>query len=91
MAIESTHRINNWNPWVNSNWIVANLLMEKDPARRVASVWKSMRSVDKFIDSYKSDGGCDEGPSYWGRAGGSLFDYLEMLRNGNRRQSGYVR
>ena len=81
MAIESTHRINNWNPWVNSNWIVANLLMEKDPARRVASVWKSMRSVDKFIDSYKSDGGCDEGPSYWGRAGGSLFDYLEMLRS----------
>lgn len=25
------------------------------------------------------DAGCDEGPGYWGRAGGSLFDYLDLL------------
>jgi len=32
-----------------------------------------------FIETYPSDGGCDEGPGYWGRAGASLFDCLELL------------
>jgi hypothetical protein len=38
-----------------------------------------MQALDNFIDPYPSDGGCDEGPSYWGRAGASLFDCLELL------------
>jgi hypothetical protein len=38
-----------------------------------------MRSLERFFDAYHDDGGCDEGPSYWGRAGGSLFDCLELL------------
>jgi hypothetical protein len=38
-----------------------------------------MDSIDNFILPYPSDGGCDEGPSYWGRAGASLFDCLELL------------
>ena len=39
-----------------------------------------MRALDNFIDPYPADGGCDEGPNYWGRAGASLFDNLELLR-----------
>jgi hypothetical protein len=38
-----------------------------------------MRSIDRFLDPYPSDGGCDEGPGYWGRAGASLLDCLELL------------
>lgn len=72
--------VNNWNPWVCSNWITAALLLEQDPQRRVDAVWKAMRALDNFINIYHSDGGCDEGPSYWGRAGASLFDCLELLR-----------
>lgn len=72
-------RVNNWNPWVNSNWLTAVLLLETDEARRNAAIYKIMRSLDLFIDSYPSDGGCDEGPGYWGRAAGSLFDTLELL------------
>ncbi len=74
-------RVNNWNPWVNSNWLASALLMEQDPARRLAAVAKSMRSIDRFIDPYPADGGCDEGPSYWGRAGASLLDCLELLHS----------
>ncbi len=74
-----TDHINNWNPWVNSNWLASLLLMENDPRRRVAAVAKILRSLDRFIGSYHDDGGCDEGPSYWGRAGASLFDCLEWL------------
>ncbi len=73
--------VNNWNPWINSNWLASVLILERDPQRRTRAVYKIMRSLDRFLDPYPADGGCDEGPSYWDRAGGSLFDNLEMLRS----------
>jgi hypothetical protein len=76
-----TRPVNNWNPWINSNWLTSVLLMESDPQRRVAAVHKILRSLDRFLDGYHEDGGCDEGPSYWFRAGGSLFDCLELLHS----------
>ena len=72
--------VNNWNPWICSNWLTAVLVFEADPDRRAESVHKIMRCLDNFLDPYPRDGGCDEGPSYWGRAGGSLFDCLELLQ-----------
>ncbi|HUU26815.1 MAG TPA: heparinase II/III family protein [archaeon] len=77
----TTDHINNWNPWCNSNWLTAALLLEDDAGKRTSAVAKIMRSLDRFIGSYLSDGGCDEGPSYWGVAGASLFDCLELLRS----------
>ena len=71
--------VNNWNPWCNSNWLTAALLLEKNEERRRAAVVKILRSLDRFVDPYPTDGGCDEGPGYWGRAGASLFDCLELL------------
>ena len=75
----SPRRVNNWNPWINSNWLTTALLMEADPARRGEAVSKSLRSIDRFLGPYPRDGGCDEGPGYWGRAGASLLDCLELL------------
>ena len=72
---------NNWNPWINSNWLTASLLLEPDENRRVRSVHKILRTLDIFLDGYSDDGGCDEGPGYWNRAGGSLFDCLELLHS----------
>ena len=72
-------RINNWNPWVNSNWLTVALLLERDEERRTEAIYKIMQSLDLFIDSYPDDGGCDEGPGYWSRAAGSLYDSLELL------------
>ena len=71
--------VNNWNPWCNSNWLTAVLVFENDPQKRFAAIEKMIRSLDKFIDVYHDDGGCDEGPGYWGRAGASLFECLELL------------
>lgn len=79
-------RVNNWNPWICSNWLITTLLIEKDPGRRTESVLKMLRTVDHFIDPYPKDGGCDEGPGYWGRAGASLFeclDWLDLATDGN--------
>ena len=70
---------NNWNPWINSNVLTAALLIEKDQGRRVELAHKVLRCLDNFLAPYPSDGSCDEGPSYWGHAGASLFDNLELL------------
>jgi hypothetical protein len=74
-------QINNWNPWINSNWLTTVLLLEHDDERRLEGIHKIMRSLDRFIDSYPEDGGCDEGPGYWSRAAGSLFDALDLLES----------
>lgn len=71
--------VNNWNPWICSNWLTSVLIMEKDADRRIQSVEKILKVVDHFLNPYPRDGGCDEGPGYWGRAGASLFDCLELM------------
>jgi hypothetical protein len=73
--------VNNWNPWINSNWLASALLLEQDGDRRLKAVSKILRSLDMFLVDYPEDGGCDEGPNYWGRAGASLFDCLDLLHN----------
>ncbi len=73
------HRPNNWNPWVNSNWLACVLFVETDEERRRRAVAKIMRSIDCFLDPYPADGGCDEGPGYWMRAAGSLYDALDLF------------
>ena len=78
---DTSHSINNWTPWICSNWLAATLLMEQNAENRTKSVYKIMKTLDRFLNSYPADGGCDEGPSYWGRAGGSLFECLELLES----------
>lgn len=75
-----TGNVNNWNPWCNYNILTCILLMEEDQEKKENGIYKTMESVDLFINAYPSDGGCDEGPSYWGVAAGKLFDYLDLLK-----------
>ncbi|MDF1571585.1 MAG: heparinase II/III family protein [Bacteroidales bacterium] len=70
---------NNWNPWIVSNWLTAVLLLEDDQERRAESTWKALDVLDQYLNPHPADGGCDEGPGYWGRAGASLFDCLFLL------------
>jgi len=73
--------LNNWNPWVISNWLLCVLLVEPDREKQVRTVEKCLRCLDRFLDIYPTDGGCDEGPGYWGRAGASVFECLEILKS----------
>lgn len=70
----------NWNPWITSNVLTALSFVETDPYNRAHGVEKCIRLIDRFAATYHDDGGCDEGPSYWGKAGGALFDCLDILR-----------
>lgn len=80
MGFQSDRPVNNWNPWINSNCLACALLVDHEPGR-AALVHKILSSLDRFLDGYHDDGGCDEGPSYWGHAGGSLYDNLELLHS----------
>ena len=71
--------VNNWNPWIMSNWISATLMLEKDQNRRTAMTHNAMIDLDRYLNSLGDDGGCDEGPSYWTAAGASVYDCLELL------------
>lgn len=73
--------VNNWNPTVNSGVLMTALLVENDQSRLDSAVYKTMKSVDIFINQYPADGGCDEGPGYWSMAGGALIGYLSKLKS----------
>lgn len=81
LGFSGRRAVNNWNPWINSNWLSSVLLVETDPERRLAALHRIVRSLDRFLDSYHDDGACDEGPGYWNRAGASLFDCLDLLHS----------
>ena len=74
--------IDNWNPWCNSNVLQCYLLLEENRDKLTDAVWRTMQSVDKFINFVKSDGACEEGTSYWGHAAGKMYDYLQILSDG---------
>lgn len=82
---------NNWNPWINSNVLACGLLVEKDANQRMEIVKKVLCCLDNFVVPYPSDGGCDEGPGYWDRAGGSLFDNLELMDSATKEKFNFYK
>ena len=72
-------KTNNWCPWILSNVLFTTAIVEKDNYIRERVVTKTMSYLDNFLDCYEADGGCDEGPAYWGAAGAALFDCLEII------------
>ncbi len=80
LATDCGH-LNNWTPWIVSNWMACLLLQEENPANRSRDLDKALGCLDRFLKPYPADGGCDEGPGYWCRAAASLFDALEWLHS----------
>lgn len=77
--IFKTMRINNWNPWVTSNWLLTAALIETDEAAFGETVAKVIAVLDRFLAVYGDDGGCPEGPAYWKHAMSGLLQCLEIL------------
>ncbi len=71
--------VNNWNPWIMSNYMTAALFLEKDETRRAKMAFESLYGTDAYLNGLGEDGGCDEGPSYWFAAGACVFDCLDMF------------
>jgi hypothetical protein len=73
--------VNNWDAWICWNWLTTILFLDHDSTRREQGVQKVMLCLDKFINTYPDDGGCEEGPGYWSVATGAMFEALELLRS----------
>jgi len=76
---DKTKKLNNWTPWCNYNALCSFMLLENDRDRLCEAVWKSIVSNDEYLNRLQSDGGIEEGPSYWGHSAGKLFEYLYAL------------
>ncbi|HQO69607.1 MAG TPA: hypothetical protein PLH71_04845, partial [Clostridia bacterium] len=79
IGIIEGHKINNWNPWILSNILFTAAVFVNNIERLERMCDHMLLYTDNWVDTYKPDGGCDEGPSYWGAAGASYFDFLDLL------------
>lgn len=68
--------LNNWTPWIHANLLIASLLLGDEPQ---VTADRAVGALDRYLDGVPADGGCDEGASYWWRAGASLFECLQAL------------
>ena len=73
-------RVNNWNTYCNTYVLQAFLLAERDPERLIRGVSQCARSIDRYLDTNKSDGACNEGPSYWNMAAGKVYEYAHIMK-----------
>ncbi len=79
--LKKDRQVNNWNPWIMSNWITAAALLEPDETRRGQLLYTAIDHIDTYLNGLADEGGCDEGPSYWFAAGACVFDALESLHS----------
>lgn len=70
--------VNNWNPWIISNLLTVFLIIKKDEDF-YAGLEKMFTEINNYYVSALDDGGCDEGASYWVKAGGMLFNFCDNL------------
>ena len=78
-GLEKGHFLNNWTPWIYSNLLTTALLSVDDAKVRNELVMNAAKGIDAFLATYSPDGACNEGPGYFGRAGASVLDNLELL------------
>lgn len=74
-------RLNNWNPWINSNLMVANLILEEDPGRRVYETGRILKSLDQYLNQYWPDAGEEEGPGYFNVSPLCYFEAVSMIND----------
>lgn len=74
-----TARLNNWTPWINSNLLVANLILEEDPKVRVHETTRILKSLDLYLNQYWPDAGEEEGPGYFSASPMCYFEAVSMI------------
>ena len=70
---------NNWAIWCASNVLGSAIYTVDDPEDLATLIHKLLKVFDAYYDKYSNDGGCDEGPNYWGVSPGIMTVFLELL------------
>ena len=76
---EHGNAVINWGPWITSNMLLTVACLESDEEIRRAVVEKCMDTLNSYTERYCGDGGCNEGPSYWGASCGGYLNCLDLL------------
>lgn len=76
-----TEPLPNWNPWINSNLLVANLILEEDPRLRVFETSRILKSLDSYLNAYWPDAAEEEGPGYYSASPLALFESVSMVND----------
>jgi hypothetical protein len=76
---DTNAKLNNWDPWIMSNYLAAVLFLEKNPVKRAQYVSKAMQLTNQYINGIGEDGGSEEGPHYWSFGVGCVLDVLNLL------------
>ena len=71
--------IDNWLTNITSCVLFVTAVTVSDMGVRRRIVERAMHRLDNYTANVSEDGYCDEGPGYWGGAGGNLFDCLEII------------
>lgn len=74
-------KLNNWAPWIMSNYLTAVLLLEKEDNKRAQYVYRAMQVTDQYLNGLGDDGACEEGPTYWAFGPGCVLDVLDLLQS----------
>lgn len=72
-------RPNNWTPWCCYNNLLAAVCLERDSRKLARIIRTFLRPVSRFAWFYADDGYCEEGSSYYNKAGGMLFKTTALL------------
>ena len=78
LGLSDPAHLNNWTPWIHANLLIASLLLD-NKQHSISTATRAVAALDRYLDVVPEDGGCDEGASYWWRAGASLFECLQTL------------
>jgi len=71
--------LNNWTTHCVWAALYSFMLLENDRDRLAQAVWKSIQSLDQYINYIQGDGGIEEGPGYWYGAPGALYQCLKAI------------
>ncbi len=73
--------LNNWSPWIMSNYIAAALILVTDETKKAAAIKKGMNTIDHYLNGLGNDAAINEGPIYWFPSIGCVFDALALLHS----------
>ena len=71
--------VNNWNPWIIGNVLLAAVLLIDDRERIVRIVERALESLDRYVATLPPDGAIDEGVAYWWNGAGRMLECLDLV------------
>lgn len=75
----TTHVLNNWNPWILSNVLTVFLVCNLRKTHLELGIKKMFKEINRYYKAMPEDGGCDEGALYWTVSAAKLFAFCDLL------------